>query len=352
MKIRRVGTLLAAILAASCATFAQGGFSIPEQWTIVTTSESTANAVPISYTAAGVYSPCTTGQNDNSGDSNPSCFNPLTITTDITASGSFSNMTMTPVVANTFANSSCSASGGVQNITATGYSVASSYSAKLVVTLIDGNGATNTITYTGTSSNNYAQFSGTFASTGPCMKADKGNFTATLFQTISGTYKGSFETNGSFGEGGSGSVTIALATNSSFDVTGTVAALSNSGLCFSNLTIATTLANTYTPSFASGDTLEFVATDSSGNAVLFTASGTSGTGQQEGTNGQGNQMLYLTYTGLAGACSGKSGVDIPFSKATAASVPSHGSMFGYGPMGMNGFDRMNRMNRIHQMPGW
>src|SRR5271154_2861554 len=105
MKIRRVGTLLAAILAASCATFAQGGFSIPEQWTIVTTSESTANAVPITYTAAGVYSPCTTGQNDNSSDSNPSCFNPLTITTDMTMSGSFSNLTITPVVANTFANS-------------------------------------------------------------------------------------------------------------------------------------------------------------------------------------------------------------------------------------------------------
>src|SRR5580704_9109537 len=108
MKIGRMGTLLAAILVASCASFAQG-LSIPEQWTIVTTSESTANASPILYTAAGVYNPCTTGQNDNSNDSNPSCFNPLTITTDMTMSGNLGSMTATPVVANTFTNSSCSA---------------------------------------------------------------------------------------------------------------------------------------------------------------------------------------------------------------------------------------------------
>src|ERR1700722_6908793 len=237
MKIGRIGTLLAAILAAACASFAQG-FSIPEQWTIVTTSESAANASPILYTAAGAYNPCTTVQNDNPNDSNPSCFNPLTVTTDVTMSGNFSNMTATPVVANTFTNSSCSAMGGVQKVTANGYGLVSSYTAVVVVTLIDNNGATNTITFTGAKSTNYSQFNGTFASTGPCMKNDKGNFTATLFQTISGTFKGSFESNGAFGEGGSGAGSLVLATDSNFNVTGTAVALSGSGLCFSNLTIA------------------------------------------------------------------------------------------------------------------
>jgi hypothetical protein len=343
MKIGRIATLLAAIMVAECATFAQGGLSIPQQWTIVTTSESTANAAPISYTAAGVYSPCTTGQNDNSNDSNPNCFNPLTITTDMTMSGNFSNMTATPVVANTFTNSSCSAMGGVQKITMSGYSIFSNYSSILTVTLIDDNGATNTITFTGAKSRNYAQFTGTFASSGPCMKNDKGNFTATLFQTISGTFKGSFESNGSFGEGGTGAVTLVLATDSNFNVTGTAVALPGSGLCFSNLTIATTLANTYLPSMATGDALEFVATDATGNAVLFTATGTSGTGQQEGLNSAGNQMLYLTYTGLSGACSGKSGIDIPFSKDSGVSAPRHGGVFGGRWSGPGSLGNLNRM---------
>jgi len=349
MKIGRIGTLLAAILVASCATFAQGALNIPEQWTIVATSESTANAAPISYTATGVYSPCTTGQSDNSNDSNPDCFNPLTLTTDFSMSGSFSNMTISHVVANTFTNSNCSAMGGVEKITASGYSIFSNYNAAVVVTLVDANGATNTITFTGAKSNNYAQFSGTFASTGPCMKSDKGNFTATLFQTISGTFMGSFESSGSFGEGGTGAVTLVLATDSNFNVTGTAVSLPTSGLCFSSLTIATTLANTYLPSMATGDTLEFVATDLTGNAVLFTATGTNGAGQQEGTNSQGNQMLYLTYTGLSGACSGKSGVDLPFSKATVLSTPSHGAVFGSRLSGPGGFGYMNRMGAL---PRW
>lgn len=342
MKLSRIGTLLAAILVATIATCAQGVITLPQQWTIVTTSESTANAEPILYTATGAYSPCTTGQNDNSSDSNMNCFNPLTITTDWSLSGNWNNMTIAPVTANTFTNSSCSAMGGVQKITASGYSFLTSYTTTVTVTLIDGNGATNTIVFTGTKSNNYAQFNGTFSSSGPCMKSDKGNFTATLFKTIAGTFAGSFETNGAFSQSGTGAVTLVLATNSNFDVTGTAVALSTSGLCFSNLTIATTLANTYMPSIATGDTLEFVASDLSGNVVLFTASGTSGTGLLEGTNAQGKQNLYLTYVGLAGACSGISGTDVPFSEVAAPSAPGHGAIFG-GQAGQGGLGRVNRM---------
>jgi hypothetical protein len=339
MKISRIGTLLGAVLVAAFATLAQ----VPQQWTIVTTSESAANATPILYTAAGVYSPCTTGQNDNSKDKNASCFNPLTITTDWNLTGLSSNMTITPVAADTFTNSSCSAMGGVNTITATGYSLVTSYTTTVTVTVIDGNGATNTIVFTGKKSSNSAQFTGTFSSSGPCMKSDKGNFTATLFSTITGTYSGSFETNGFFNENGSGGVTLVITTGSNFNITGTAVALASSGLCFSNLTIATTLANTYMTSMATGDTLAFVATDASGNVVLFTASGTSGTGQQEGDNTQGNQLLYVTYTGLAGTCSGKSGVDIPFSEVTVPSAPSHGVVFGGGWGGPGGLGHMGHI---------
>jgi hypothetical protein len=338
MKLSHIGTLLAAILVASCATFAQ----TPQQWTIVTTSESTANADPISYTAAGVYSPCTTGQNDNSSDTNTDCFNPLTIATDWNVA---SGNVVTPVLANTFTNSSCSSSGGAQTLTVTGYKLNGSYTPVVTVTMVDSTGATDTITFTGAKGMDSTQFSGTFTSSGSCMHSDAGNFTATLFPTISGTYNGSFETNGSFNPSGTGNVAMALATDSSFDVSGTVSASSGSGLCFSNLTIASTLANTYAPSTASGDALIFVATDPSGNVVLFTASGTSGTGQQEGTNSQGNQILYLTYNGMAGACSGISGVDVPFSKVSFQSAPRHARIFRGGPMNSG---QLARIERIHQ----
>jgi hypothetical protein len=341
MKLSHIGTLLAALLLVACASFGQA--STPQQWTIVTTSESMANADPISYTAAGVYSPCTTGENDNGSDSNADCFNPLTVTTDwAVANGANS---VTPVLANTFTNSSCSASGGAQTLTVTGYKLNGNYTPVVTVTMIDGTGATDTITFTGEKGNDPTQFSGTFTSSGSCMQSDTGIFTATLFQTISGTYNGSFESNGSFNQNGTGNVAIALATDSSFDETGTVSASLSGGLCFSNLTIATSLANTYSTSFATGDTLVFIATDLSGNVVVFIASGTSGTGQQEGDNTQGNQLLYLTYYGVAGACSGISGIDVPFSKATRRLVPRHGRMFDGGTMEPGSFGHMYRMRQ-------
>jgi hypothetical protein len=338
MKRRYIRALLAAILVATFATFAQ----TLQQWTIVTTSESAANADPILYTASGDYKPCTTGQNDNASDSNPDCFNPLMITTDWNVA---SGNAVTPVLANSYTNSSCSAAGGPQTLTVTGYKLNGTYTPTVTVTVIDSNGKTDTITFSGTKGNDNTQFSGTFTSSGSCMKSDSGNFTATLFQTIGGTYDGSFESNGSFNQSGSGNVAISFATDGNFNVTGTVGASWRSGLCFTNMTIATSLANTYSPSFATGDTLLFIATDFSGNVVLFTASGTSGTGQQEGTDSHGNQILYLTYYGLAGGCSGISGVDVPFRKATGLSAPRHGRMFGQGPKGFGGFAAVGRSRR-------
>jgi hypothetical protein len=330
MKARYTGALLAAILLATIASFAQ----TPQQWTIVTTSESAPNADPINYTAAGVYSPCTTGQNDNPNDSNPNCFNPLTIATDWTVVNG--NNLVKPVLDNSFVNSSCSASGSPQSITVTGYKLSGNYTPVVTVTMTDSSGGTDTVTFTGAKGSDSTQFSGTFASSGSCMKHDSGNFTATLFQAISGDYSGSFESNGSFDQNGTGKVTLSLDTDSSFNVTGAIGTSFRSGLCFSNLAIATTLANTYSTSFASGDVLLFVATDIFGNVVVFTASGTSGTGQQEGTDAEGDQNLYVTYYGLAGACSGRSGIDIPFRKVTGRNVPRHARMFGEGRSGFSG----------------
>ena len=182
------------------------------------------------------------------------------------------------------------------------------------------------------------------------MKSDAGNLTATLFQTMGGTYNGSFETNGSSNQTGIGNVEIALGTDSSFDMTGTVPAWSNSGQYFSNLTIASTLANTYVPSFATGDTLVFAGSDSSGNVVAFAASVTSGTRQQERTNTRGNQILHVTYNnGLTGACSGTSGVDVQFNKVTFSSAPRHARIFDGGKLrrggGLEQEDRIREIRR-------
>ncbi|HXZ12424.1 MAG TPA: PilZ domain-containing protein [Candidatus Sulfotelmatobacter sp.] len=326
MKILRIAAILLLFLFGRVAAYAQSGGTVPQQWTIVTTSESAPNAVPITTTPTGAPDPCTTGQNDNPNDSNASCYNPLVITTDWQLSTNFEwNQAIATVdLANAFTNSNCSASGGTQAMTVTGLDLFGYlYTATITVTLLDSNGGIDTIVFTGQPSSNGTQFTGTFTSTGACMKGDSGNFTAVLFSPINGTYQGSFETNGSFSTSGSGTVSMTFATDSNFNLTGTVTAAKGSGLCFSNLTIASALANTYAPSFATGDMLQAIASDNSGNVVLFTASGTDGNGLAEGTDQNGNQKLYLTYQGLAGACSGISGVDVPFSKVAVPKAPRH-----------------------------
>lgn len=324
MKFIRIAAALIFAIFGGVSTHAQS--VVPQQWTIVTTSESSPNAIPITTTPTGAPDPCTTGQNDNSSDSNPSCYDPLVIVTDWQLSLNSSEQTVTtPNLANTLTNSTCSASGGVQSISVTGMNINDHpYKATVTVTLIDSNGGMDTIVFTGKNSPDQTQFSGSFTSSGSCMNSDSGNFTAVLSPAINGTYQGSFETNGSFSSSGSngGTVSIALSTDSNFNVTGTVTA-QGSGLCFSNLAIASPLANTYAPSFASGDTLQAIATDNTGNVVLFTASSTDGNGLPEGNDQNGNQKLYLTYSGFAGACSGISGVDVPFSKLVPPHAPRH-----------------------------
>jgi hypothetical protein len=279
-----------------------------QQWTIVTSSESAPNAAMLTDNNGNPY-PCS-GQNpDNSGDANPNCYNPLVITTDWhapTLPGGGTNATM---LADTITNSSCSAMGNVTSITTTGYLPSGAYSA--VVTVVLDNGAT--ITFTGTSSSNSSQFSGTFTSTGTCMKGDSGSFTATMFPTVAGMYDGSFESNSG---GSSSSVQMGLATDWNFNVTGSIAPMAGASVCFSNLTVATPLANTYGASMASGDVIEAFGSDSSGNVVAFIASNTDANEKPLADGG-----LYVTYVGLAGACTGVSGTDVPFRKVVARRWP-------------------------------
>jgi Chitobiase/beta-hexosaminidase C-terminal domain/Legume lectin domain len=279
-----------------------------QQWTIVTTSESAPNATPLTYASGNPY-PCS-GQNpDNPGDTNPNCYNPLVTTTDWhapTIPGGGTNATM---LANTITNSGCSVAGNVTSITTTGYLPWGTYTA--VVTVELDNGAT--ITYTGTSSSNSSQFSGTFTSTGTCMGSDSGSFTATLFPTVNGMYSGSFE---STTGGSNANVQMGLTTDWNFNVTGSITPTGGAPVCFSNLTVATPLANTYGPSMASGDVIEAFGSDSAGNVVAFIASNT-----DANLNPLPDGGLYITYAGLAGACTGVSGTDVPFKKVVVRRWP-------------------------------
>lgn len=279
-----------------------------QQWTILTTSESAPNAPPLTDASGNPY-PCS-GQNpDNSGDANPNCYNPLVITTDWhapTIPGGGTNATM---LADSITNSGCSAMGNVTSITTIGYLPSGAYTA--VVTVVLDNGAT--VTFTGTSSSNSSQFSGTFTSTGTCMNGDSGSFTATLFPTVSGMYDGSFESNSG---GSSATVQMGLTTDWNFNVTGSITSTGGGPVCFSNLTVATPLANSFGPSMASGDVIQAFGSDSSGNVVAFIASNTDANEQPLPDGG-----LYVTYVGVAGACTGVSGTDVPFRKVVARRWP-------------------------------
>jgi hypothetical protein len=169
------------------------------------------------------------------------------------------------------------------------------------------NGAT--ITYTGSSSSNADQFSGTFTSTGACMNGDSGSFTATLFPTVTGSYVGSFESPNVVTPA---SVQMALQTDWNFNVTGSLTPALGASVCFSNLTVGTPLAATYGPSIATGDVIEAIGSDSTGNVVVFIASNT-----DANENPLPDGGLYVTYVGVAGACNGVSGVDVPFKKVVA-----------------------------------
>jgi len=289
-------------------TFVSSPPKTSQLWTFVTTSESAPNAGPLTDSSDNP-SNCS-GQNpDNIDDSNPNCYNPLIFTTDWKAPSPGIGGAPNVIIPNSLTNSLCSASGDVTNITVSGYALSGTYSA--VVTMTLDNGAT--VVFTGSPSSNNGQFSGTFSSTGSCMQSDSGNFTAILFPAVNGVYAGSFESNTG---GASSSVQINIATDDNFNVTGSVTPTGGASTCFSNMTVASLNAQAYGASFASGDVLEAFASDNSGNVVTFTMSNTDQNGQTLANDG-----LYVTYLGIAGACNGISGSDVPFNKLVSKLHP-------------------------------
>ena len=292
--------LTLAVMLAACA-FSASAQTTPQQWTVTATSESVPNAIPLLDASGNPFS-CT-GQNiDNPSDPTPGCYNPLEVTTDVTLTEVFGIVTsVTSNTANTLTNSSCSPDSSVASTSITETNLFGLvYTVTFSVTFTNG----ATIAFTGNVTLGGNQFTGTFTSTGTCMGSDSGNFTATLFPAVNAAYIGQFETS----SGGQG-VTINLATDANFNVTGTVTPASNATTCFSTMTIASPLANSFATSFASGDVIVAVASDSSGNVVGFIASNTDANGQVIASDG-----LYFTYLGVAGACSGIFETDVPFRK--------------------------------------
>ena len=81
------------------------------------------------------------------------------------------------------------------------------------------------------------------------------------------------------------------------------------------MTVASLTANAYGPSMASGDVLEALPWDNTGSVVAFLLSNTDQNGQVLANGG-----LYVTYFGIAGACNGISGTDVPFRRISAECV--------------------------------
>jgi hypothetical protein len=272
--------LFLAILFTTIASFAQTPST--GQWDIVATSETNSNTVD---------------------------GGPLQFSTDWTTTNG-NSPTIAPVLSYTFNNSACSASGQPVNFTV---SYNKSSKKTTIVATLDNN---QTVTFTSTSGS-ASEFSGTFTSSGGgCTQADSGKFTATLYSALSGSFSGTIE---SYLNSNTINVTLSLSTSSSFNITGSIQ--SSDKACMADLTINGTAAQAYGPSFASGDTLSFVASDNSGDVVGFVASATDQNGNM--LSPAWPSQVYVTYAVLAGPCAGDGGTDAPFQHVQTLTIPPH-----------------------------
>lgn len=272
--------LFLAILFTTFASFAQTPST--GQWDIVATSETNSNTID---------------------------GGPLQFTTDWTTTNS-NSPTIAPVLNYTFDNSACSASGQPVNFTV---SYNKSSKKTTIVATLDNN---QTVTFTSTSGS-ASSFSGTFTSSGGgCTQADSGKFTATLYSALSGSFSGTIE---SYVNSNTINVTVSLSTDSSFNVTGSIQ--SSDKACMADLTINGTAAQAYGPSFATGDTLSFVASDNTGDVVGFVASATDANGDM--LSPAWPSQVYVTYQVLAGPCAGDGGTDAPFQHVQTLTIPPH-----------------------------
>jgi hypothetical protein len=240
----------------------------------------------------------------------------LQIITDWKSTTSGSTTTIAPVLANSFTNSNCTASGQPDML-----SVAYNSSTG-VVTVVATMDYGQTITFTSTKTTKNSTFSGTFTSTGGgCTNGDSGNFTATYYAALSGTMSGTIE---SYMQTNTINVSVSLSTDSNFNVTGTLT--STNKTCMASLTINGTAAQAYGPSIASGDTEIVYASDTSGDVVglIFSATDQNGVMLSPAWPSQ----AYVTYQVLAGPCSGDGGTDAPFHQVQSLvpHVPIHPRM--------------------------
>jgi hypothetical protein len=266
----KLSTLTIAILTLSSAAFAQAPST--GQWSIVASNETNLNTI----------------------DGGPLQF----ITDWKTTNATSKSATITTILANTFNNSNCSASGQPVALAVT----FASSKATIVATLDNG----QQVTFIASSGVTSSQFSGTFTSSGGgCTQADAGKFTATLYQPLSGSFSGTIE---SYAQTNTIDVTMNLSIDSNFNVTGSVQASDKA--CMANLTINGTAAQANGPSFASGDTETIYASDNNGNVVGFELSATDANGNF--LSPAWPSQVYVTYYVVAGACSGDAGTDAPF----------------------------------------
>ena len=274
-----------------------------QQWTIVTTSESAPNA-PVLTDANGNPYPCS-GQNpDNPNDSNPNCYNPLVITTDVARSydsgrrdeHDHAGQYRLRIPAARLPEASPTSPPQVMFRHG-------SYTA--VISVVLDNGAT--ITFSGTSSSNSNQFSGTYSSAGsPAWGATRVRSPRHCFQRSQECMLDRLNPRPA------DQVPACRWDYRRIGILTSPAQITPAGgapVCFSNLTIGTPLANTYGPSMASGDVIEAFGSDSTGNVVAFVASNTDANEKALPAGG-----LFVTYLGLAGACNGIAGTDVPFRK--------------------------------------
>jgi len=279
----KLSTLVIGILILSSAAFAQAPST--GQWSIVASNETNLNTI----------------------DGGPLQF----ITDWKTTNSTSKSATISAVVANTFTNSNCSASGQPVAFAVT----FANSKATIVVTLDNG----QQVTFSANSGVTSSQFSGTFTSSGGgCTQADAGKFTATLYQPLSGSFSGTIE---SYVQTNIVNVTMNLSVDSNFNVTGSVQ--SSNQACMANLTINGTVAQAAGPSFASGDTESIYASDNNGNLVAFELSATDANGNF--LSPAWPSQVYVTYYVVAGACSGDAGTDAPFKQAqnNASHAPVH-----------------------------
>jgi hypothetical protein len=270
--------LVLGILLISVSTYAQAPST--GQWSIVASSETNSNTVD---------------------------GGPLQFVTDWTTTTSKGTTTIATVLGYTYTNAGCSASGQPAALTAT---VGSGSKTTIVLTVDNGQKYTFTTTSTGST-----EFSGTFTSSGGgCTQADSGTFVATHYAALNGSFSGTIE---SYLQTNTVNVTMTLATDANFNVTGSLKASNKA--CMANLTINGSAAQHYGPSFASGDTMVVFASDNSGNVAAFVLSATDQNGNL--LSPAWPSQVYVTYDVLAGACSGDNGTDAPFQHVQSAPVP-------------------------------